>query len=431
MGHCTSVKDLSEPPAVSANISYLVGVTPEGETVIMDTPVAPGIVLFTGTGYTHADGSSGAPLKLSALQIANHAIAYNGIAFIDSDGEFYKGSNPTSAEMILVSQDGGVQWKAAASGLPLTGSGFLNRTVAGDVAWGGLTGLQYIGADSEPDAIPNGTVGQILTLRTINGEVTPQWEAPQSGNLAQGSGVAGLEGLRAESLGQEQVNIIAPTMKLTDGTNDIDVANVNVTLDLTAPVGLLGLDTGAENSNKWYYGYITSDGVGDIKGIISEDPDAPDLSGTTHSYWAFATVFRNDGSGNIVEYSQRGRRIQTIQQNLVSHGTVTTAFTNITPTNPWNTLVPPMVKTVSGIVGGDGTAPAETAQRTMIMASTISGIGTQFIGSRENGVTVLNFRYDAGCFYDMIIDDPTSPTLAWRSNANTNRRRLDITGYTI
>jgi hypothetical protein len=431
MNNCTSVKDLSTPPTVSGNIAYLVGVTPEGDTVIMDRPMRPGVVVFTGTGYISADGSESAPFQLTHMQLANAELAYNAIAFIDSEGRFLKGSNPSGTELILKSKDGGVYWAAPAGGLPTSGSGFLSRTVAGEVSFTPLNGVQYVDIDGEPTAVADGSIGTIFTMKTVGGVPTPQWVTPSAGNIAQGSGVAGLEGIRVESIGQEQVNVIAPTLNLTDGTNEVVLTNVNVTADLSNPLGLGGLDVGAENSSTWYYLYVTSDGVGDVNVIISEDPDAPDLTATTHTYWAFVSVFRNDGDGNIVEYSQRGRKIQTVQTNLVSHGTSTTALTNVTPTNPWNTIVPPNVKTITGIVGGDGTAPAATIARTMVVASTTSGIGFQFVGSRENTGVISNFKFDAGCFFDIIIDDPTAPTIAWASNQNDNKRRLDVTGYTI
>lgn len=431
MNNCTSVKDLSTPPTVSGSIAYLVGVTPEGDSVIMDRPMRPGVVVFTGTGYINADGSASAPFRLTHLQIADPDVVYNAISFIDSNGIFLKGSNPTSTEKSLKSKDGGVYWATGDNGLPTSGSGFLSRTVAGDVSFTPLTGVQYVDSNGEPNGIANGSVGNIFTIKIVDGVPTPQWVIPSTGNIAQGSGVAGLESVRVESIGQEQVNVLAPTLNLTDGTNELVITNVNVTVDLSAPLGLGGLDVGAENSNKWYYFYVTSDGVGDIDGIISEDPDAPDLSATTHTYWAFVSVFRNDASGNIIEYSQRGRRIQTVPVNLVSHGTSTTSLTNVTPTNPWNTIVPPNVKTITGIVGGDGTAPAATTFRNMVVASTITEIGLQLVPNTNSAVVVHDFKFDYGMFHDVIIDDPSSPTIAWKSTANDNRRRMDITGYTI
>lgn len=435
MAGCTSVKPLADPPTVSADIAYLVGVTPQGDTVVMDRPIRPGVVVFTGSGYITADGSDTAPFQLTHMVLADPTLAYNAIAFIDSQGKFLKGSNPLVNEMVLKSKQGGVYWALADSGLPTSGSGFLSRTVAGAVSYGGLTGVMYVGADAEPNAIANGSIGEIFTMKMVNGEPTPQWVTPSAGNLAMGSGVAGLEGIRVESIGQEQVNVIAPSLKLTDGVGDLDLANVNVTVDFSLGVALLGLETGgAENANTWYYVYVIADGLGGVSAVISPDPTSPDLSDPAfagYTFYAFVSVFRNDGFGNIIEYSQRGRQVQTVPQNLVSHGTVTAVLTNVTPTNAWNTIVPPLVKTVSGIVGGDGTAPAATAARSMLIASTTSGIGLQFIGSRENTGTIENFRFDAGCFYDVIIDDPTAPALAWRANTNDNRRRLDITGYSI
>lgn len=432
---CSSVKTLTDPPTVSADIAYLVGVTPQGDTVIMDRPMRPGIVVFTGSGYITADGSDNAPFQLTHLVLADPLLAYNAIAFIDSEGKFLKGSNPAPEEKILKSKLGGVYWSDAATGLPESGTGFLHRMLNGTVAYSGLTGVQYVGTDAEPTAIANGSVGQIFTVKMVDGEPTPQWVTPSAGNLAMGSGVAGLEGIQVQSIGQEQVNVIAPSLKLTDGVTDLDIAAVNVTVDFSNGVGLLGLETaGAENANTWYYVYVISDGIGGISAVISVDPSTPDLSDGAfagYTFFAFVSVFRNDGSGNIIEYSQRGRKIQTVPVNLVTHGSSTTVLTNITPTNPWNTIVPPVVQTITGIVGGDGTAPAATTRRSMLIASTTSGIGLQFVGSMEVATVTENFKFDAGCFYEVIVDDPTAPTLAWKSNANDSRRRIDITGYSI
>lgn len=428
---CSEVKQLATPPNISANIQYLVGVTPEGETVAMERPLDAGVVVFTGDKFGIHDGSQLKPFQLQNLQIATPDEYYNAVAFVDSNGVFFKASNPTATAMVLVSINGGLRFEALPSNaLPDTGSGFLARLLDETVVWMG-SGLMYVGQDAEPTSIPDGDPGDILVIRNVAGVPVPRFEPPASGNMAQGSGVAGLEGMLAESIGQEQVNIKIPSMELTDGTNTVSVANVNVTVDITAALGLLGLDVGAENANTWYYIYVTSDGVGAISAIISTDPDAPDLTATTHTYWGFASVVRNDGAGNFVEYTQRGRNFQTVRQNLVSHGTVTTVLTNVTPTNPWNTIVPPIVKAVTGIVGGDGTAPAATIARSMIIASTTTGIGLQFVGSRENTGVIEDFKFDAGNFYDVHIDDPTSPTIAWRANQNDNRRRIDIVGYKI
>lgn len=430
---CTRVLPLAEPPAISPNIQYLVGVTPEGETVMMERPIDGAVVVFDGDKYGTVTGGADDPFKLAALQIADPLIGYSGVVYVDVNGVLFRARNDTNQEFVLTSMNGTVQLKKLAdSGVPATGTGYLSRTSedGGTIAFlnGGI--MNTIGG--EPTVIPYGDIGETLVMR-MRGAIptpTPVFEAPASGNIAQGSGIATLEAVEGKALGTHDVEVMIPSMKLTDGTNEITIANVNIHIITSNPAGLNGPDVSSISADKWYYIYVISDGT-NVAGIFSLDPNIPVLTNAPgYTYYGFISLFRSDSGGLVVDFIQKGRRFNTRRINILTLASCTASFT-LANSILWPTVVPPVVKTVSGVVGGDQASGSSTTPRTMVVASNINGIGYQVVGSRENSGSLDGFKLDTGTFRDVMIEIPSAPAIAWKSNTSTAGRKMDITGYTI
>lgn len=411
---------LETPPGLTSSGKYVVVVDALGVTKILAVPEGVGFLHFDGEDIFWADGSNDRPINLSSLP--EIATTQGSILTLDSDGRLRGFVNATGTPMVLKSINGTIVWEAVEDDVLPAGAGIFVRQVDGsDVALLSAEGTPHIKDDDSVESIPDGNVGTVYKMTGTG----PKWEEMSNGSIASGTAGIDISGVIGSSVGTSQVNIKAPVFGLTDGTDSETVINVDVTVDLTDPNGLLGLDVGGEASNTWYYVYVTSDGT-DVSAIISLSPTAPDLSGTTHTFYGLASVFRNDGSGNIRAFLQRGRAFSHAHQVVTNTGTTTTSLNTLAI--PSGTL-PPNVKSCSGVVGGSSTAGTE---RRMVLASTTGGIGAQHVGAANTGtVTVNGFRYDQGCFYDLAISDASSPEIAWSSSASDTHRRLVVFGFKV
>lgn len=119
-------------------------------------------------------------------------------------------------------------------------------------------------------------------------------------------------------------NITADELVLKDASgNTFTAASVSLTVDM-AVGGANGLDTGAEASNTWYYGWVLAKGDGTICGVASTSSSAPTLP-TDYVYKALVTAVRNDGSSNFVKFRQMGAMVYfEAAQAVLSSGTATT-----------------------------------------------------------------------------------------------------------
>jgi hypothetical protein len=344
-------------------------------------------------------------------------------------GKLHTFSNPESVQKVLKSSDGEVFWEQIANVLPATGSGFLIRTKEGAVSYLGGNGVAIVKAD-EPGLAPNGEDHHVLTM--VNG--APAFAPLPSGQLAGGTGALDLSGVIGESVGTSGVSIQAPSFSLTNGNAEITVQAVNVTATFGTP-GNGGLDVGSEQSSKWYYVYVVSNGT-NTAAIISLDPIRPDLTATSPvmTHWALAGVFRNDGNSNIVPFLQRGRRITTGIQVFSDDFTTSNILTAVSSGIPLTSIIPPNTKAISGIAGGSATSGSV---REMSVASTLSGIGQQWIGSCNFSAQHEGWKHDVGTFHDLVIAVPNAPVIYASTRPNdasgntSQKRKIAITSYVI
>jgi len=113
-----------------------------------------------------------------------------------------------------------------------------------------------------------------------------------------------------------KIDITSDELILKDATNVAFIArSVSVTIDITAS-GANGLDTGAEASGTWYYGWIIAKPDGTTAGLISASATAPTMP-SGYTYKALATAVRNDGSSNFLKYRQLGNTAYFEAQQIV------------------------------------------------------------------------------------------------------------------
>lgn len=423
---CTQVPELEVPPGQIPSGKYVVVVDTNGDSKMLARITGKGILYFDGDDIFFANGSDDLPIYLPNFKkFAGPAF---GLLAFDNPGRLMSLVNETNVVMILQSVNGQITFAPLSidlggGTLPDTGAGILVKQPSQDPAYYGLKGMVYITDDGTVTQIENGVNGQIVGM---SGGI-PKFISLPSGNVASGSGVATLEGVSAGSLSASQVNIAVPIMQLTDGATQIQVTGVNVTFDFANGVANDGLDDGAEQANTWYYLYIISDGA-TVACVASESAMAPDLTTFgAFQFWGFVGVFRNDGSGNIVTFVQRGRNIWTPQVNMSDDVAITTSFNAVPQSVPMTNIVPPIAKTARGIAGGASTA---TTFLSIVIAADAGGTGLFFLGATEHAAAVDGFKKDAGMFEVPILDG-FAPSLYWKANANNNHRRISFTGYSI
>lgn len=416
----------AEPLDILPSGHYLQIVDPDGNDAWLERTTLPGFLFFDGNEWFVADGATN-PFQFDLDHFPTQGSEIAGVLALSPTGAMVMEIGSGDAKQILMWENSG--WTVvplANLGLPDTGFGVITRNDGDDTAvWThGANALLGFDVDENPLLIPNGTAGQQLVI--VGG--VPTWQNPGAGSVTTGISSTGLEGVFAYSIGTTQVHLEAPSFTVSDGATDVTLASINVTVDITLPNGLLGLDVGGEAVSTWYYIYIISDGAL-TSAMISDDPTGPDFTNApSYTHWAMAGVFRNDAAGNIIEFQQRGREFFTVPIVWGNNINSTTAFSSIAGTVNLDTILPPNVTKARGNVGGSTT---ETVTRSMIMASTSGGLGRQWIGSRESsGADMMNFSFDVGPF-DLLIVDPNSPALYWASNGNSARRRIEITGYRL
>lgn len=438
--NCSTVDKLETPPGIDPSGKYVVIVNQFGVTRLLTRPANTSVLAFDGDDIYFVDGTDALPLILNNLKLVNESGVLGGVVAQNIAGRFFRFVNETAAEMVIKSSNGQMYLAAEGAALngllaPLVGTGFLTRSTlpAAMAAWNGVEGLQYVTNAADGISITNGTTGQILTM--VAG--APAFADPSSGAIATGTANSILEGVRAASTGVATVNVLIPSFVLTDGATTVSVTNVNVTVNLAGAVGLLGLDTGGEAASKWYYVYVTSDGVGAVSAIISESATAPDLTATGHTFYGMASVFRNDAASNIIAFTQKGRTIDTAPILWGNELTITTSLAAIASGTPLTTIVPPIVKSLSGIMGG---STAATIALNMVIAADNNGLGAQVPGNviHSSSFTLFSFRRNTATFYNIPILDPTAPALSWMSfpteaaaGASDVHRRIMINGYKI
>jgi hypothetical protein len=147
------------------------------------------------------------------------------------------------------------------------------------------------------------------------------------------------------------IDIDADEVQLKDANGNVFVAtSVNLTADITAS-GANGLDTGAEASGTWYYGWVIYNPASNtVASLLSVSATAPTMP-SGYTFKALVTAARNDGSSNFLAYNQKGKWIYFDAQQSVGGGLSATAETAITISG----FVPPIAQEFK-LEGGTRTA---------------------------------------------------------------------------
>lgn len=421
-----------DPTSIVPSGKYISILDNSGALKVLERPNNRCVLVFDGDDAYWADGTNDLPIVLGNMAESTGQMTH--VVGMLGSGRLFKIVGANDGKRFLSSEAGIVEWaELEVQGVPATGFGLIARPQyeTGDpvppAVFLTAKGLVYIDDDGAATQISNGTNGKQLVMQ--NG--VPTWDDQPTGSASTGAAGVGLSGVVASNTSTNIVNVRAPSFTLANITGDeVKVANVNVSVDLTAALGGGGLDLGSESPSKWYYFYIISDGAGSVKGVVSEDATAPDLTNTgAYVYWALASVFRNDASGNIINFIQRGRNFYTRPITYSDPVAVTTSLNAVPSGVPLTSLVPPSVKTITGLQGGSISAN-EAASPRITMASDANGLARQPV-SVITAQASDGFKVDYGTFRDLPIVDPASPAIYWKSNLASSKRKVQVTGYSI
>jgi len=131
-----------------------------------------------------------------------------------------------------------------------------------------------------------------------------------------------------------KIDITADELIVKDSTGAAQaLASVSVTVDITAS-GANGLDTGAEASSTWYYGWVIAKADGTTAGLLSASSSAPTMP-SGYTYKALVSALYNNVSSNFNAYRQFGRRVfyEARQQTPIFAQTNTTEASASVATN--------------------------------------------------------------------------------------------------
>lgn len=421
------------PEKLIAALAYLNGLDHNGDAKILDQPglTQQSILVWDGFQLYWADGSDDRQVNLPNL--ANHEAGLAKLVGCLATGRLVAVTGPGGPADLttrqLVQEGEHIYWRDVALREVPTGVNGLLFKVEADIPADGFHDVGVVRMDNNgfPHAIGYGTENQILTMRSG----LPEFRDPSTGAIGGGSGGEGISGVTGRRISTSVVNMKANRLTLRNGAGAaVEVTGVNVNADLANPVGVNGLDAGAENASTWYYGWVITDGV-TVSGLISTNGTFPTLPGV-YTHAALATVFRNDNASNIVDYYQRGRKFWLVPQVWGNDLNISNTLQPIISGTALSTILPPVVSSFSGMVGG---SMNEGQARPVAMASSATGIGLQFVGSAAKdvgGETMENFKFDKGSFYDLPILDPIVPAAYWESiSAILGKRRIVVSSYQI
>jgi len=103
-----------------------------------------------------------------------------------------------------------------------------------------------------------------------------------------------------------QLDIDADSITLSDGLSTYDALSANLIVDITV-TGANGLDTGSEANSTFYSVWVIYNGI-TVASLLSTSFTAPTMP-SGYTYKRFVGAVRNDGSGNFLDFIQRGKRI--------------------------------------------------------------------------------------------------------------------------
>ncbi len=173
-------------------------------------------------------------------------------------------------------------------------------------------------------------------------------------------------GLVVKNLDDHRIQVTAKRIGLDQGAFPVGVSDVDVMLDLTV-VGKLGLDTGAEAADTWYYLFVAKDASDQsIGGFLSASFDAPVVP-NDYSAFAFVGAVRNDATGNFLNFVQHGDRVRYTERYELPQ---TVDSTNFVPVQ-----VSALVPTTTGMIAEVGVGQRALADQNRI-AYSYDGVNT-------------------------------------------------------
>lgn len=231
-----------------------------------------------------------------------------------------------------------------------------------------------------------------------------------------------------------QVRVRASEATLKNGAKSYVAQSVDKTVDITA-AGLLGLDTGAEAINTWYYVWLIYDPTNNLLSAVFSTQTSAALVATTlttYTYKALVGVVRNDAASDFIPFFQQGREI-----GLADYGGVgSTVFSGASPTVETGInlsgLVPPIGKAVRGVVG---TITASNHVRAVV-AGHWDGTYLYHSVPLNIGTTAATDAYGfyASGPFEVPLAYPAGvggvPFLYWKTAAAVSYKIL-VTGWTI
>jgi hypothetical protein len=126
-----------------------------------------------------------------------------------------------------------------------------------------------------------------------------------------------------------KVDITADELQLRDASGNFKtVSAVSVTIDF-GTTGANALDTGAQASSTWYYGWVIAKEDGTVAGLGSTSATAPTMP-SGYTYKALATAARSDGSTHFVAYRQFGNKVWYELAQAIGTSLSATAETTLT-----------------------------------------------------------------------------------------------------
>ncbi len=274
--------------------------------------------------------------------------------------------------------------------------------------------------------------------------------------------LTGYRGLKVQSVTSSTLKFEVAEILLPNATNIVKFKDQSVNPVSITVSGLNGLDTGSEESSKWYYIWAVSDGT-NFRGLLSASATNPVVPGsvawvtgtsygvgdyvkvtvssvvtvyrcqTAHtsgtfaddlaaSKWVVAPAYdyklllgavRNDGSSNFVEFFQVDREVSAVykgQASLAGHTDVLTALSI-------SSFIPPEAVFVYGNAG------TTSGNALITIAGSAAGLGRCII----NHPNTNNFDSFVGCG-PFGVPVPTANTIYYKTMQNSAVYSIEITG---
>lgn len=223
-----------------------------------------------------------------------------------------------------------------------------------------------------------------------------------------------------------KVGIVAGEIVLKDSAGFPFLAkDVAVTADVTS-TGANGREAGSSDSaNQWFYTWVIYNGT-TIAGFLSTNI-APTLP-TGYTYKGLVGAVRNNSAADFIRFVQRNYNVGVTNQLLFTgiDSTSETVLQSVSGTTgktaELSVIVPPIAKTVKGIVG--------TASTTVGYAVVLSASST-FIEAQvhKNGIVGTSFQgYAVSNPFELILSE--TQDFYWLSRSGDSVR-VTITGFSL